>query len=188
MIEMVAENVLWEGIKDTMYGESHWRRTFLIADAMCKQLPANREVVGMAALLHDIGRVGVKPDSYHGYRGAGQALRVAGNIMATNPLQNAVPKHFYAMMVNIGMITDIVNRHCLESHDDDYLELQVVRDANILDRVRFGGRAMIDVERLSLRHVSEPLIGYAMEILEDTPEERDNAPKLITLPDKKLIL
>jgi hypothetical protein len=188
IIEEIAKQALWDGLADGLYGEKHWRRTFLLADAIAKEVPANKEIIGLAALLHDIGRLNHKQDSFHGYRGAAQALRVTANIFAVDFLGGVLPDDFFGRMVILGKIIDIVNRHCLEPHDDDPIELQVVRDANILDRVRFKGRDSIDPQYLALRHVSEGLIDYALEILEDTPEERDAPPKLVTLPGKKLII
>lgn len=181
MIEAVAEQAIWNGLAGGVYGDSHWRRTFLLAEMIMKRVPgAHNAIVGYAALCHDIGRVNHAADRMHGYRGAAIALRVAGNAYANIALTD---NQFHGTMVIMGKIQDIVSRHCVSA--PDYDEFRIVHDANILDRVRFGGRSSIDVKKFALPDISTPLIDAAIELLETQPIA---PPEKIIPIEKKLII
>ena len=159
MVELVVEQTLWDGLVGGVHGEKHWLRVFKLADKIINcmtlniktRLVVNRGVVGLAALLHDVGRIHDGRDYDHGYRGAAIAFKVAGNVFASgkNQLDLATPTGFHKKMVELGKIADIVSRHCLPG-PGDYLEMQIVKDADKLDRVRFGGKKAVDVNRLAL--------------------------------------
>jgi len=185
MINAVAERAIWAGIVNGIYGIDHWRRTFKLAEAIMKKTGGNKHIVSFAALCHDIGRVNHNRDRNHGYRGASVAIRVAGNIFAANPMSMALPKDFNGTMVVMGKIADIVSRHCLD-HRPDYLEMQIVNDANILDRVRFDGKRSIDVSKFAMPEVSKKLIKTALKMLKDDPVPERKAE--IIQVRKKLIL
>jgi len=174
MIEAVAEQTIWPKLTDGIYGEGHWRRTFMLAERIMKSTGGHNGIVGYASLCHDIGRVNHERDRQHGYRGASIAIRIAATGYAVTAPTMA-NNEFYGMMVILGKIADIVSRHSLD-HAPDYLEFQVVHDANILDRVRFDGRESIDVNMFAMPEVSEPLIDYAMELLEADPAPVKKAP------------
>jgi hypothetical protein len=183
MIEAVAEQAIWSGLVAGIYGEGHWRRTFKLAEMLMQKTPrAHKHIVGLACLCHDIGRLNHMSDRNHGYRGASIAMRIAANLFAQHPMGG---NEFYGAMVTIGKVSDIVSRHCL-NHRPDYLEFQIVHDANILDRVRFEGRASIDVKKFSIPKISIPLIDAALELLESEPED-DEKPGVIQI-EKKLIV
>ena len=181
MIEAVAEQAIWPGLLKSKYGDRHWRRTFKLAEMIMEQAGGHNGIVGYAALCHDIGRVSDLQDANHGFRGASIAMRIAAQSYATMPMPQ---NQFNGTMVILGKIEDIVSRHCLD-HEPDYLEMQIVHDANILDRVRFDGVASINPEMFALPDVSIPLIAAAMELLESEP-----APELgtvIQVPNKIII-
>lgn len=176
MIELVAEQALWESLVSSRYGEAHWLRVFKLTDKIINclmlerktKLVVNKGIVGLASLLHEIGRIHDGKDPNHGFRGASIAFRVAGNIFATGPnkLALATPKGMQAKLVELGRIADIVNRHCMKG-PGDYLEMQIVKDADKLDRVRIKGAASVDVDRLAL-DVSRSLVGEAVRLYEDS--------------------
>lgn len=186
MIESVAEQAIWPQITKGLYGEGHWRRTFLLAERIMETVGGHNGIVGYAALCHDIGRVNYAQDRNHGYRGASLAMRIAANGYAQSGQAGLYSTNeFNGMMVILGKITDIVSRHSLD-HRPDYLEFQIVHDANVLDRVRHDGRKSIDVDHFAIPEVSEPLIDYALELLEGAPEDGDRG-KLIQI-EKKLVI
>ncbi len=182
-IELVAEQALWAGLSKSVHGDSHWRRTFLLAEMIMAETGGHRHIVGYSALMHDIGRLHSDPDRNHGYRGASFAIRIAGNDYANSPLST---NEFYGTMVILGKIAEIVSRHCLPDIPD-YLEMQIVHDANILDRVRFNGRDSIDVSRFALPDVSEPLIDAALELLDEEPVAEPVQSKVIQLKREVII-
>lgn len=174
MIEMVVEHALWDKLAEGIHGEKHWLRVFKLADKIMSclmlarktKLVVNKGMVGMAALLHDIGRVNDGADPDHGYRGAPIAFKLAASLMAQgqNKIALATPKGFYAKMAELGRIADIVSRHCLPG-PGDYLEMQIVKDADKLDRVRLGGPDAVDLDQLALP-VSKTLIDTAVKLYE----------------------
>lgn len=178
MIELIVEQAIWDGIAGSSHGEAHWLRVFKLADKMINRmalmvkgnnkLVVNRGVVGFAALLHDVGRVHDGRDPAHGYRGASTAVRVATTIYASgkNQWDLILPKDFHKKVAELGMIADIVNRHCLKG-PGDYLEMQIVKDADKLDRVRFSGKRSVDVDRLAL-DVSRDMVEEAVELYEES--------------------
>jgi len=131
------------------------------------RLVVNRGVVGLGALLHDIGRVHDGKDLDHGFRGAPIAFKVAGNVFASNQSAMATPKGFYGKMAELGKVCDIVARHCLPG-PGDYLEMQIVKDADKLDRVRFGGVKSLDVNRLAWPDICVPIIDDAINLYENS--------------------
>ena len=178
MIELVVEQALWKGLIAGIHGEAHWLRVFKLTEKIINcmvlarkdKLVVNRGVIGLSALLHDIGRVNDGKDPDHGYRGAPVAFRVAGNIMAKgkNQLKLATPKGFHAGMVELGKIADIVTRHCFPG-PGDYLEMQIVKDADKLDRVRLNGVEAVDLDRLALE-ASKTLIDEAVRLYDESRE------------------
>jgi len=165
MVEAVAEQAIWTGLASGVYGDAHWRRTFKLSEMIMKQVTgAHNAIVAYAALCHDIGRVNHANDRMHGYRGAAIALRIVGNTYANMALND---NQLHGTMVIMGKIQDIVSRHCVSA--PDYDEFRIVHDANILDRVRFGGKSSIDVKKFALPDISIPLIDVAIELLEEEP-------------------
>jgi hypothetical protein len=187
MIELISQHTLWSGLGKSLYGEQHWLRTFKFADLIMKQLMKRKEagtldpeVIGMAALMHDIGRVHDGDDEFHGFRGVATTIRVACTIFA-QPSQLTIAlspgmdiPNIYTVQQKLGRIADIVCRHS-EAGPGDYLEMQVVKDANKLDRVRFGGQEHVDASRLAFPDISMGVLGGAFSIVGIDPatgEER----------------
>jgi hypothetical protein len=154
--EMVAEG--W------MHGTKHAFRCMLIASRILKEIPqAEPAVVICAATFHDVGRVHDGADPLHGYRGVPRVLSIM------DALKNPQYPNFQtgAWEVIKGKVAEIVAGHSFPGPGIG-INAQVMRDANKLDRVRFGEDAL-DVSRLAL-DVSKELIGFALDLVDSTGE------------------
>lgn len=143
------------------HGRGHAYRTAILAKAIQLRVGGNVEMVVAAGLLHDVGRIHDKGDPMHGYRGVYYAIQAMMDPVWVNCM---LPLN----MSNKGMVTDIIIHHC-EPGPGTFLEMQIVKDADKLDRVRFQGdnelSAVLDVDRLHFKDISADMILGAQALL-----------------------
>jgi len=144
-----------------VHGLVHAYTTFVLADQLCGRLRRSRSLskkfplsegdrlaILVAAALHDCGRRsdGFEPD--HGLRGAELFLDLAPRM--TLPT---------GVVLSESVVAEAIKKHCWFEVDADPVVVQVVRDADKLDRVRLG-KDFLDKSRLQLP-VSPKLIEFS---------------------------
>lgn len=117
---------------ETSHGIDHALRTCDLACKISLAEGGDIDVIRAAALLHDIGRENIFSDPGHGKRGAGIAREILVRIGADWDLEK---------------ITDIIARHD-DPDDGDYLELEIVKDADKLELMRISPD-YLELDRLS---------------------------------------
>ena len=135
-----------------LHGVGHMMRVFILQELICDELIAkgitvNREATRWAAMAHDVGRVDDGIDREHGFRSAKWIKENFSSIMAPNLLDT---------------VTYIVHWHVPSDEEAPVMttELQVLKDADALDRVRLN-----DLDPRYLRiEVSKSLIGIAEDL------------------------
>ncbi len=153
---------------ESIHGVGHTRRVTALALTLSDRLgvePWQREAVLRAALWHDIGRTHDGGDHLHGGKSAGKAIGLG------------LHRGLEGRVVEAAL--HAVSFHCTEDRygeesaarlDDPgagLLVFQVLKDADALDRVRFGpGR--LDLRQLRLGP-SRALVGDAWGLLEVLP-------------------
>lgn len=113
-----------------------------------------------AALLHDIGRVNDFDDVEHGKNSAQIAYTLKKN-------------DSYYINENLKLLLALIEGHTHETYDNQIIEkykiedslryknlLQIIKDADIIDRVRLSITPLIEIERLNF-DVSKKLFLYA---------------------------
>lgn len=113
-----------------------------------------------AALLHDIGRINDFDDMEHGKNGAQIAYTLKKN-------------DSYYTSENLKLLLALIEGHTHETYDNQMIEkykiedvlryknlLQIIKDADIIDRVRLSEHPLIEMERLNFE-VSKKLFLYA---------------------------
>ncbi|MCK5612497.1 hypothetical protein KAR91_62065 [Candidatus Pacearchaeota archaeon] len=122
----------------------------------CLRDAGDAGLIMCGAAFHDIGRINDGADPDHGFRAARQVL-VAANQVALS-LPEMLPVGRSEQDVWKGKLLDIVFHHC-EFGPGTFIEMQICKDADRLDRFRLGPTAL-DPSRLAL-HVSEELMDEA---------------------------
>lgn len=120
----------WLAHESYLHGVGHLTRVFIMQELICNLLEeqgitVNRQATRWAAIVHDVGRVDDGPDLDHGMRSAA---------WMKNNLQDKISPE------TLDVATYIVHWHV--PHDEEapemIRELQVLKDADGLDRVRLG--------------------------------------------------
>jgi len=112
----------FSAVADLAHGWDHVRRVYKLALYLAQQEDANSLIVGLAALMHDLGRV--VPETGHGRHHADLSVEQAAELM-----------HTY----NISAQTQEAVLHAIAAHsfsrniEPRTLEARVVRDADRLD-------------------------------------------------------
>lgn len=135
-----------------LHGVDHMARVFILQELICQKLEAqgvtvNREAVRWAAMAHDVSRVDDGVDFDHGRRSA-------------QWIKNNFSDKLSSEMLDI--VTYIVHWHVPPDNEAPMMttELQVLKDADALDRVRLG-----DLDPRYLRtDTASMLIGLAEEL------------------------
>lgn len=143
------------------HGRGHVCRTAILAQAIQLHVGGDLQMIVAAALLHDIGRIDDKGDAMHGYRGVYYAIQAMMDPLWVNCVALNMAKK--------GMVTDIIIHHC-EPGPGTFLEMQIVKDADKLDRVRFQGEnilvsSVLDIQRLHFKEISIGMILEAQDLL-----------------------
>ena len=113
-----------------VHGVDHLTRVFILQELICNRLeaqnvPVNREALRWASSVHDVGRIDDGIDAEHGSR---SAQWIKDNLSDRMSLEL------------LDLVTYIVHWHV---PSDDMaptmtMELQVLKDADALDRIRIG--------------------------------------------------
>lgn len=137
-------------LHDSFYhGVDHMARVFIMQELICDKLElqgmkVNRKAVRWAAMTHDVGRVHDWIDLAHGRRSAEWIKQNLADKMSPELLDT---------------VTYIVHWHVPSDDEAPVMttELQILKDADALDRVRLG-----DLDARYLRTAAAPsLIGVA---------------------------
>ncbi len=152
----------------TIHGTGHTRRVTAHAVALAERLgvePWQREAVLRAALWHDIGRTFDGRDHLHGAKSAGKVVGLGLH-------QGLEPRVVEAALhaVTFHSTDDRHGEETAEYLDDPesgFLVFRILKDADALDRVRFGPRGL-DERQLRLAP-SRALVRAAWELLERLP-------------------
>lgn len=120
----------WLAHDSYIHGVDHMARVFILQELICDQLEVqgiqvNREAVRWAAMAHDVGRVDDGLDLEHGRRSA-EWIR--------NDFAKRIPPDV------LDVVTYIVHWHVPSDSEAPVMtiELQVLKDADALDRVRIN--------------------------------------------------
>ena len=125
-----------------------------------------------AALLHDIGRKNDFDDIKHGTTSA---------LLAYN-----IKKHDnYYNSDSLSFLSALIEGHCYETYDNTVLEkykikdsrkykklIQIIKDADILDRIRLSKEALIDMNKLNYK-ISKKLFSF-VQVENEKSAKKDN--------------
>lgn len=147
-----------------LHGVDHMARVFILQELICDKLDVqgitvNREAVRWAAMAHDVGRVDDGIDIDHGRRSAIWIKENLSSLMSPEMLD---------------VVTYIVQWHVPPDRDTPVmtLELQILKDADALDRVRLGDldiRYLRTDAAMSLVSVAEDLFRSYEKIESNSP-------------------
>lgn len=155
-----------ENMINSAHGVEHHLRTAFLAESIWVLLdeedkdPPQQEPIFFAAMTHDMGRTHERTGPGHGVMGSFRCRQFVAYLKDIGLFKGSADVIDFSAM--------IVVQHCRPG-PGDYLELQVVRDADKLERMRSGGRANLDASRLC-HQVSKDLIPKALEFIESDPE------------------
>ena len=138
---------------DGPHGVSHWERTAIFAgwiadEADFELSQIQRNVILMSAICHDLGRTNDGHDPLHGYAGVLPAIRFMDSLRVLETIfiwQKGGPTQ---ACHPAGKIMDIIIHH-VDNSPGSIEEMQIVKDADKLDHMRFGKETLIK-ERLCL--------------------------------------
>ena len=147
LVEIAREHCMNPGLIHYIHGESHWDRTMALAGMIqAHHREADLGMVLCGACFHDIGRIDDGPDAEHGFRAARAAL-VAANLTARE-MPELLPASRSEHDVWKGKLLEIIFHHC-DYGPGTFLEMQIVKDADKLDRFRLSPQGP-DPDRLAL--------------------------------------
>lgn len=146
----------------------------LIISSFINILENERNLLIDGALLHDIGRINDFDDESHGKNGA----QIAYNVKKNDD---------YYTSETLKLLLALIEGHTHEVYDNQIIEkynikdiltykklLQIIKDADIIDRVRLSKQPLIKLERLNYE-ISKKLFLYA---------QKENEKKEITVNPK----
>lgn len=120
----------WLSHESYLHGVGHLTRVFILQELICTQLEQegttlDRQAVRFGAMAHDVGRLDDGPDLQHGTRSAAWIHEHLADKMSPATLDTA---------------TYIVHWHVPSDSEAPVMtpELQALKDADALDRVRLG--------------------------------------------------
>lgn len=135
-----------------VHGVDHMARVFILQELICQKLEeqdikVNREALRWAAMTHDVGRVDDGIDINHGRR-------------SSKWIEENLSAQMSPEMLDI--VTYIVHWHVPSDTDAPVMtiELQVLKDADALDRVRLGD---LDIRYLRTE-AAQSLVSVAEEL------------------------
>ncbi|HLX58458.1 MAG TPA: HD domain-containing protein [Ktedonobacteraceae bacterium] len=105
---------------DPAHGWEHIRRVYELAMYIAKQENADAFITGMAALLHDVGRLAHEEGQHHADLSASEASKLLGRYQAPSAAQEAI-------------VHAIVTHSFSRGIEPRTLEARIVRDADRLD-------------------------------------------------------
>jgi uncharacterized protein len=114
----------FSGIDDMAHGWEHVQRVYRLALSIAEQEGANRFIVGMAALMHDLGRAASRPTHDNTEHHADLSVRLATTLMSSH----AVPTD-----TQHAILHAIIAHSFSRGVKPQTLEAGVVRDADRLD-------------------------------------------------------
>lgn len=152
----------WLSHESEIHGIDHMTRVFILQELICDRLEeqgitVNREATRWAAMAHDVGRVDDGIDAQHGRRSAEWIKNNLSGRMSPELLDT---------------VTYIVHWHVPPDHEAPVMttELQVLKDADGLDRVRLG-----DLDPAFLRtDVALELIDIAQDLYDSYLKHRSD--------------
>ena len=121
----------WLAHGSELHGVDHLMRVFILQELICDKLEAagqkiDRQVTRWASIVHDVGRVDDGLDLDHGWRSAAWVKEHLANDMSPEMMD---------------AVTYCIHWHVPPDSEAPVMtpELQVLKDADSLDRVRFDG-------------------------------------------------
>lgn len=153
----------WLAHDSQLHAVDHMARVFIMQELICQQLASqgvtvNRTATRFATMVHDVGRIDDGADPQHGSRSAAWMRQNLADKMSPTDMDVA---------------SYIVHWHVPDDSEAPVMttELQVMKDADGLDRVRLGD---LDVSRLRT-DAAKTLVGIAKE-LETLSSSADGGP------------
>lgn len=159
--------------KDGYHGKNHAGRALLLGLLLSKILQKknptaqiNQPVIGFCLALHDTHRKEVSDDPDHGIRAADWYESSDG----------IIPEEIKPHVLTIMRIHDVPTSDLLP--EQQTLELQVVKDADKLERVRLNGNTVsqherLDPNRLFFQTLSPNMIPIAKELFQKTQSKEE---------------
>jgi len=146
------------------HGVAHSKRVMILAETLAAiHGCTKREIVALrkASAYHDIGRVDNSADTKHGFASAQKVI-------------------YRGLLSNSSVDQDVISlieQHCLADSRKDHILIRIFKDADALDRVRFGNQDCgLDVWYLRTGHAKQ-LVGFAHMLLRQIPEVPREIPK-----------
>jgi len=121
LISLIEKNEPFISLPPGVHGKEHARRVLDFALQLSELFDADRRVIIVSALLHDVGRLNEWDDPGHAERGA---------ILA----KEFITKH--KLDVNAELVAKCIAGHVKERNKE--VECKIIADADKLDRLRFG--------------------------------------------------
>lgn len=125
----------WFRNPNGVHGVKHSKNVFYLADILADSIDLSereRQILAVSPVFHDIGRVHDGEDRKHGF--------LSWEKLQCIPEYRLITSHFCEK--EIETIKCLICFHCIEDKSfplDDIRLLQCLKDADALDRVRFGG-------------------------------------------------
>lgn len=125
----------WFRNPNGVHGVKHSKNVFYLADILADSIDLSereRQILAVSSVFHDIGRVHDGEDRKHGF--------LSWEKLQCIPEYRSITSHFCEK--EIETIKCLICSHCIEDKSfplDDIRLLQCLKDADALDRVRFGG-------------------------------------------------
>ena len=140
------------------HGVAHSKRVMVLSEVLGIMHGCTNQIqiLRKAAAYHDIGRVDNSVDVKHGFRSTDKAFLLG----VLNPRQNKVD----------GEAMLLIDEHCLPDSFNDSLLLKILKDADALDRVRFGDQECGLNPRYLRTAEAKKLVGFARVLLVQIPE------------------
>jgi len=134
------------------HGVAHSKRVMILAETIAIMCGCNKQeiqILRKAAAYHDIGRIDNSVGEGHGFTSAQKAI-------------------YHGLLSNSRVDQDaihLIEQHCLPDSRKDHFLLRIFKDADALDRVRFGNQECgLDTKYLRTGHAKQ-LVGFAYMLL-----------------------
>lgn len=148
LIKLIEQNEPFLSLPPGVHGKDHAKRVLDFALRLSEFFDADRRVIIVSALLHDVGRLNDWEDPGHGERGA---------VLA----KEFIFKH--KIDVDAELVARCIAGHVKERNKE--IECRIIGDADKLDRLRFGenGPDALRTEFLELQE-SLAVLQYAKQV------------------------
>ena len=146
------------------HGIAHTKRVMILAETIAIMYGCNKpeiQILRKAAAYHDIGRENNEVDEKHGFKSVNKAIK----LKLLNPHDSEIDD-IATVLIHEHSLSDLENLH-----DSITVKLlNIFKDADALDRVRFGDKDCgLNTKYLRMGHAKQ-LIGFAKMLLVQMPE------------------